>query len=177
MNLKKIQILSIQTIQDGLRQKTISRYCPFKPASNRQKAVPQLLFQLQFSENSCHSSSSSVPQQLLLPQFSRELCHSSYSCINSPEKLAIEVILLQFSRKSSHRSYSCFSSQGSFAIEVTPAKILQKAVPYQLLLSSFYSRYCTVLLLQFSKSCVVFISRPSPCKLHTQRSTSCSYSS
>ena len=29
-NFKKIQILSIQTRQDGLRQKTNSRYCPFK---------------------------------------------------------------------------------------------------------------------------------------------------
>ncbi len=34
INFKKIQMLSIQTIQDGLRQKTISRYCPFNGCGN-----------------------------------------------------------------------------------------------------------------------------------------------
>ncbi len=32
-NFKKFWILSILTIWDGLNQKTISRYCPFKPSA------------------------------------------------------------------------------------------------------------------------------------------------
>ncbi len=36
-NLKKFQILSIYTIWDGLSQKTISRYCPFKLAQTPER--------------------------------------------------------------------------------------------------------------------------------------------
>ncbi len=41
-NFKKNLILSIRTIWDRLRQKTISRYCPFKLGAHRAPSLTQL---------------------------------------------------------------------------------------------------------------------------------------